>query len=218
MANYSEHVLLRWGGTLGDDTWSCGLRLAGNTPGSDQSWAQGSLEDMAEVVRLFHTDSGARINALAKLAWVKLNAIDNRGHYASGEETNLFEFEPSLGSGFGSRVAPQLAVAVTLRTDKRRGYAHAGRIYLPTNMTDVDTTGHMDVSNPAAIATATKTFFEGIANVGAALGARYEVHVFSGHAGEHERVTRIEVGNVIDTQQRRRRQIDEVYTGVDLEF
>ena len=32
---WQTHALLRWGGTLGGDTWSCGVRMRGDTPGAD---------------------------------------------------------------------------------------------------------------------------------------------------------------------------------------
>lgn len=211
MANYAEHVLIRWGGKLAaEETWSCGLRLQGMAGSDDVTTAQGNLEDFAELVRLFCTNSQSWHNGLCSLDWVKANAIGPDGKYSQAY-TNLHEFSPAIDLGTGAAPS-QLAVAVTLRTAVSRGRAHAGRFYIPTGFTTVQADGRMGQADAQNIAGAAAAFIQGI-NVQV---TGYKVAVFSPLEPIARAVTRVEVGRVVDTQRRRRNQLAEDYVGVDL--
>ena len=114
----------------------------------------------------------------------------------------------------GNNAPPQLAVAITWRTAKKRGYAKSGRMYIPTAVTNVTGTGAMAQQPAEQIAAAGARFIAGLNGLG--LLNAYRAAIFSKHAGEVNPITRVEVGTVIDTQQRRRRQIPEVYFGGDV--
>lgn len=209
---FEPHVLLRWGGTLGDDTWSCGLRirLPGSVPGARTAWAQAHLNDLVDVVRDWYMEPLSYHNALSTLGWVKCNAIAANGRYEDPGVTNLVELQPPVTLAW-QRVAPQLAWAVTLRTAKKRGRAHAGRIYVPTAQSLVQANGTVDTARCAELAATAATFVAAVGDVDTFLDGTW-VGVFSPIDATVERVRSIDVGNVLDTQQRRRRQIRETYS------
>lgn len=212
---WQTHALLRWGGTLGGDTWSCGVRMRGDTPGADPAtFAADSLEDAADVISTSFQLSQMRYSGLARLTWVKLNSIGTDGRY-SEPTTNLFEFGGAGVSPSSSvRTPPQLAHVVSLTTDKRRGRAHIGRIFVPTSANVVEPDGRLTQAEAESMVQAARTFINDLNGLGAL--NPFSVAVFSGLGAEVETVTGVRVGRVIDTQQRRRRQLDESYSAVAL--
>ena len=122
---FAEHALLRFGGGLGADTWSCGIRLAGSPASSDTAFCEDNLDDAADAVRMWWTafpqGVSAYFNGLANLAWVKLNAIDSAGRYQDTNNTNLVEIQPAIApSGKTSLVRrAQRQADRQLRSDQR---------------------------------------------------------------------------------------------------
>lgn len=214
---FAEHALLRFGGGLGADTWSCGIRLAGSPASSDTAFCEDNLDAAADAVKTWWTafpqGVSAYFNGLANLSWVKLNAIAPSGRYQDTNNTNLVEIQPAIApSGNASLVAPQLSICLTLRTANKRGLAHVGRIYVPAATGSVTGTGVIPQALCEALAAHTSNFIgdlNGLDNL-------YAASVVSPHAEAHNPITRVDVGNVLDTQQRRRRQIDETYFGSDV--
>ena len=117
---FAEHALLRFGGGLGADTWSCGIRLAGSPASSDTAFCEDNIDDAAAAVQTWWTafpqGVSAYFNGLANLAWVKLNAIDSAGRYQDTNNTNLVEIQPAIApSGNAELVAPQLSICLRRR-------------------------------------------------------------------------------------------------------
>lgn len=216
MATYAEHILLRFGGTLGGDTWSCGLRLRGQVGRSDTATAEDNLEAVTEIVKTWHKNDQAKVNPLALLGWVKLNAINAQGRYAQEGDTNLIELDPPQGTGSQNFAPPQVATCITFRTAKTRGYARSGRMYVPAANMALNAGGSMSAGDALGQAQAMRTMLNSIAGLTILTVPLMTPAVFSDHAGEVNNITRVEVGTVLDTQQRRRRQLVEQYQGVDL--
>ena len=210
---WTPHVLLRWGGPLGDDTWSCGLRLAA-TPDSLDTNA--IVDEAAELVKSFHADTRSMHNGLAYLSWVKLNRIGGDGRYIDKGATTLQEIEPAISPPIRQNHAPQLAIAVTLRTAITRGRAHAGRIYIPARAVAVDARGTFPTATATDLATATALFIREVNVLMGDVQGRPAVRIFSSLDGSNNAVTRVECGNVFDTQRRRRAQVLETYFGADI--
>lgn len=207
---WAEHVLLRWGGTLGDDSWSCGVRIQG-APASvgDELFASQQIENAAVVVKDYYDTNGARFNAVSRLKWVKLNAIDNSGHYVDPNNTNLWEF---AGDGItppsNAKAAPQTALCITLRTDVKRGLAARGRYYIPT-AAPVETNGRISSTIATEALNAATAFISAVNRLGAL--DTHRVGIFSARDQAVNVVTSVAVGDVLDTQQRRRKQMKEIY-------
>ena len=205
---YQEHVLVRWGGTIGEDTWSCGVRMGASPGFDDAGWAASIMDDLAALLTGLAGDSNAGWNPLAKLVWVRANAIGTNGKYTQAS-TNYLELNPVVTPAGTYIAPPQLAICVTLTTDVERGRAHSGRYYLPPNINTVDASGRIDHSKTQAMATRHAQF---IADLGALGNNSHRVRIMSALDGTQNDVTGVKVGDVFDTQQRRRRQIAEVYS------
>lgn len=220
-----DHLLLRFGGSSASFTeeWSCGVRLAPADPSivgnALLAIASDALPAVAEACVDYVQDPAAGFSAIAGLDWVKLNPISAAtGNYLSGSVTFEQEIEPRV-TGAQPQLPLQIAYCVTLRGEFRRGPAARGRYYVPVGAQDtpvVTSTGVMPATRAQARADAAGTFLEAIQtlNVGGDPGESLRVRLFGdGTSGPREStVQRVEVGNVYDTQRRRREQIEETYS------
>lgn len=122
------------------------------------------------------------------------------------------------GAGTGTQRMPaQAALVASLRTDTPGGRGR-GRLYWPAVGGIVSTTLRLATPTPTAFAGAMKTYMAGIAGALASafptIGFNLAVRSKTNHATPH--VTRLQVGNVIDTQRRRRDNIPEDYVSVTI--
>lgn len=116
-----------------------------------------------------------------------------------------------------ARMPPQMAVVLSLRSTTP-GSRGRGRLYWPAIGAQIDTTTlRLSVPTAAAAATAAATYLDGMATaLKNALSPTpslidYDLCVVSPTTGTKTRITRIEVGNVLDVQRRRRDRLVEVY-------
>jgi hypothetical protein len=205
----SNHLYVQWGGKLpGNEQWSCGFRMRKKTPGAVDD-GTGLLVGISGAIATFHADPHARIGPGAKLSFVKVNAIDTTGHYL-GTGTNQALYGDLPGGFAGGPVHPnQVALVVSLTTGFSRGPAHKGRFYLPLPGVFVLGSGLIDAADAVAVSDTVDTLRTAVN----AVNADYEMAIFSRKAGApgNRRVTGNLVGEVLDTQRRRRRSLVENY-------
>lgn len=220
----TRHLYLQWGGSLpGNETWSCGVRMA--PPGPTEAAlptrenASTLLEDgLVAVVQAFHTRANTGIHSAAKLQFVKANLIGVDGKYES-LVTNERVLANLPGGAAGAIPPPnQCAMVVSLRADVSRGAASKGRFYLPLPVTSTldATTGLLAADWVGAIEESSTTF---VSQLNAALQVTvpgffgWFVAIMSRKATgpATRRVENVLVGRVIDTQRRRRRSLPESY-------
>lgn len=137
--------------------------------------------------------------------------------YAQGTPVTLTYKAGSHPSGAGSQGLPlNASVVASLRTQQigRRG---RGRMYLPPAPTSY--MGNMLLTSAAqtAIGTATRLLLEGCRLNVSTNGVWAYPIVTGGTYRDYAMVTRVLVGNVVDSQNRRRRGIDETYHSVDVD-
>lgn len=225
-----EHLLMQWGGKLpGGETWSCSLRLAEqvHVPGANyipgeaeiDSWLNGAIKD---AVLAYHTRATTCIHPAAKLSFVKLNAVGTDGLYRSQSGSHEHIFADVAGAGqLAVQYPNQVALAVSLTTGYTRGPAHRGRFYLPLPACEMDASGRIPPFYQGTVKASTKTFLEAIADVpGIDAPNSLTPTVMSRKAGApaHRPITGVDVGQVLDTQRRRRRSLAEAYSGVALDL
>jgi hypothetical protein len=150
--------------------------------------------------------SGAYINHAAELTMIKYNLIGTNGKYADPSNTVL-EDHPTATVGAGNGyVWPQLALAISLRTDAARGPAHAGRFYLPCPQGAPYTDGRYTIDQVSDIVAASTAFLDAIN----ADDASWQVAVVSNVGSGHQRfVDHVQVGRVMDTMRSRRTSLPE---------
>lgn len=187
--------------------------------GEIDSWLNGAIKD---AVLAYHTRVTTAIQPAAKLSFCKLNAVGTDGLYRSQSGSHEHVFADVAGAGQASVTYPnQVTIAVSLTTGYTRGPAHRGRFYLPLPAIEVLPSGVADPFRTTNLKQSTKTFIEAIADVpGLDPFNSLTPMVMSRKAGApaHRKITGVEVGQVLDTQRRRRRSLPEAYTGVALDL
>lgn len=123
---------------------------------------------------------------------------------------------PIFGGGSGAPHPPQIALVTTLTSGTGKGLGGKGRMYLPGVKFAVDGTGHISSTEVNTLATALKTFFDAVNGMTDAPGSTINAsqgRLVAGGAGPvNKAVDGLRVGNVYDTQRRRRNQLAETYT------
>jgi len=216
-----RHVVIQWGGTLpGGEIWSNSLRASSGDTGADADVpTEGELTDwltgpLQEAVASWHSRATSRISTSAKLLYVKANAVDIYGHYLQ-ENTLEYLYPSPLPGGSSAAVMPnQVALVVSLTTRYQRGPAHRGRFYSPLPSIVVGADGRIPAGEAQNVADSAATF---ITEAGDTAGPDFVVPIkivvmsAGGAGGKTEIVTGVEVGRVLDTQRRRRTELDEDY-------
>lgn len=213
MAYPRTHLYLTWGGTAwGDEIWQNGVRFDRAT-----TVDEAELEVAADAIATWFTvDSGANFSDRVLLSWVKAALIGTDGRYPDNAEATLYEYEsPFPGSYTGSGAVPQVSIAVTFDTFRRRGLAHQGRIYLPPTAIAANTTGRHGQGPTIAAGVVAL-----LSDLQDALGAQAVIAASGKSEGKPERagvitsINGVRVGDVYDTQRRRRNRIAETYSPV----
>lgn len=153
--------------------------------------------------------------------YVKLSSLGIDGRSSAAD--TIYSAMPANTKGTSAGwLAPQLSLVLSLQSATVRGVGAKGRMYLPGVSFGVGLDGHITTANALAVANTMGTFFHDI-NADA---ISPNVVVLASHGSlnkdgtpkiggagpvTHE-VTSIKVGNVYDTQRRRRNQLAEVYS------
>lgn len=122
--------------------------------------------------------------------------------------------QPTTIQGNDTDVLPQASVVLSLRSGSVAGSGNFGRMYLPhTSMALGSTQARASVAFTGTLATAMQTFVNGVkddldAAVTAAINPMIMTQVVGGTS---KRVVEIALGDVNDTQRRRRNQLPEIY-------
>lgn len=229
MAYAHKNLRVTFGGKIygEQDIWTNTLHIGYENRDWEYSMIDGSHEtnnQIIDAIKKWFADERAGISGYATLEWVKFSVIDTDGKYSlfnTGFEFNTtYDFEPVSG-GVGSNyqnsfIAPQLTVAITLVTDVVRGAGRFGRIYPP--LTGYPSNIGLD-TNPVGKRDAAVDLIDDINGVLNSFVPDADPAVIvasSAREGKNAKVTRVRVGQVIDTQRRRRNSIPENYTGKDV--
>ena len=220
---YPRHYRLTMSGTLfQSEVWSCTLHqgIGGIPLDADiLSAARDGLAGKAAHVQTWFETPGSGINYSAKLTEVKFNVIDSSGHYLSNTEVNTHIY-PGAGietSSPGLRVIapPQISLVMSLGTNLKRGPGSRGRIFIPSGLLGplTQTSPRIDPSYCDAAMASFKTLVDGLNNWdGIDTLPTGNVCVVSGLGGGiWNAVTSLRVGDIYDTQRRRRNKFNETY-------
>jgi hypothetical protein len=164
-----------------------------------------------------------------RLTEVKVARIGTDGQYPDDEVAASHFFVPPIAGNSAALAGqiPQATMAATLVTAKPRGLASKGRVYLPcSNRYQPGTDGLVPADQAVSIANSVWTMFSRI-NANELVGnvavfsrgrgvpsynqARNRIEYTYPNPGAYEVVTGVQVGRVVDTQRRRRRQLVENY-------
>lgn len=210
---YEPHLRLTCSGVFQGLTgaaweqWSFRLNLS-DSGATMENFTEGALDDKAADLAKFFAAPGARVGQYVRMTEVKLARIGANGKYTAEP---LIKAMDVRGSATGATGFPQIALAVSLDTD-RRGPSGRGRFYIPGPFISLDvTTGLIPQTTVDEILLACQTLLNDLNNAAGLDFANSKVTIASGK-GFNSDVKRVRVGRVADTIRSRRNQILENYT------
>lgn len=198
----------------GAEQWSTGFFVG--APGADASTPTQAFADAVRTAyQTFHTATTSQISNSWQARTIKVAHLGTDGKTLL-DNTIFSEYgTPISGASSGAKFPPQVSVVATLMSDLSRGLGAKGRMYLPGIVAPVQSDGHFLTTDAAAMATNLKAFFDAV-NTAAPVGS--DVILASAGRGEagdgklNRIVTRVRIGNVYDTQRRRRNDLVETYS------
>lgn len=218
MAPVQNLYRLQFGGKVfADERWSCSLHM--NSPDPVNTAAA----DFVVPLSQWFSSHDAGNSDSTTLDEVKFNKIAKvvlpggqvRWRYAN-QVTDVAPLAVPV-SGNQNQMPPQCTLSLGLTTALKRGRGHAGRIYPPSGLDDLQNQiadGRVSAPEAMARAQAFRTLLLDLNAPGG--GLLMSVVVFSAVAETVEPVTGVRCGRVIDTMRSRRTSLAEDYQNVDL--
>lgn len=189
----------------------CGL-LTADASAPTQAYADAVRDAWIPVF----TDFNMGFSSTYTFEQVKLAMIGTNGKYDGSDPIVSSPTTAVNGGSSGNPLPPQLALVATLVAGSGKGLAGKGRMYLPGIKAGVDGGGHIDSSYCQGLANKLKTFFDTINASTSRPGPVVNVsggHEKLGGAGARNvPVNGVRIGNVYDTQRRRRNSLQETYS------
>lgn len=216
----SPLLKLTWGGSIaGQDVWTNQVHLVVDTFTFEDTVDAFNATDLATGIAPVISDAYGGTGGIARyqnLEWIKLSAIDENGILIG--EPKYYDYPTPVVGTSTVNVPPQDSIVVTLTTAFSRGLAYKGRIFLPAGFSDVQgSDGRLTSAQTNSIAQRFKTMFEGINGYFDTLDNDPFLVVASNvGAGQTRAVTGVQVGNLVDTQRRRRNRLNEAYSTAEL--
>lgn len=211
----------------GAEIWSTGFWTgndASNLPGTQVP--QATVDQVAARWQTFFTSTNSNISNVYKTNVVKaayFHTTIEGGITQYGTPTYHTFATPLTGGGIISApLPPQITMCVSLNSGYRTGTAARGRMFLPgVNATMDSGTGRINSTYRNQVATAMQTFINGV-NTDSVPGSagkmilvgRGAVPGVAPHEAKNAYVTGLKVGDVYDTQRRRRNGFRENYYGL----
>lgn len=223
---FSPHTLVAFGGTVGSapyqDVWQCGIRLVAHDyvvggsggPLNDPASYLGAITSPLNSWWSTPVTSTANWGTLrndAKLSWVKVNNIAPSGKYADPANVHTYTYaSPASGNGT-PQMPPMITIAASFSTDRARGRASKGRIYLPLAPGWVSTP-YIAPNDQANILAKVQALLHIFTSTSTTLDATPRPAVCSKLDGSVGIINGIRIGNVVDTQRRRKNAFAESYS------
>lgn len=197
----------------GQEIWSTGFFMGWEDKDADAITDTG-VSDISNAWQAFFTNATSEISNKYTYNMCKVQMMGVDGKALPDTAKYYSPVSPVQGAAAVQALPPQIALVATMANSLPRGLATKGRMFLPGVNASVDSTGHVPTFTTTSIATNLQTFFGAIMNdadtpgraVLASLGNSLQLR-----PGAIRNVTQVRVGNVYDTQRRRRNALMEAY-------
>lgn len=200
----------------GGEEWQTGFYM-----GSLTADASAPTQAFADAVRTawttFWSANQSHISSYYIFTAVKCALLLKNGDYDTGSDVVNSYPTPGVAGGGGSlQYPPQVSLVATLIGGSGKGLGGKGRMYLPGVYAAIDGSGHLGSTECQSIATNLATFFNSVDSSIDAPG--HAVNVSRGHknlmgaGARNVPINGVRVGNVFDTQRRRRNALVETYS------
>lgn len=201
----------------GLEHWSTGFYCG--APGADATVpTEAFLSIVNDAWKTFFQTTTAYVSGYYQTTEIRGALLGTDGKTIPGGINHFYVNTPYSGGSGNSALPPQTALVATLATATPRGLGSKGRMYLPGINTAVKADGHIDSTAATQIATALSTFLKAVnATVeqpGVVITASAGSKPPLVGPGVNRVVTAVKVGNVYDTQRRRRNELVETYASV----
>lgn len=191
------------------DIWTTGFSLGSTTQGAPDPTQLG-IEKVAELWETFFKTPGIGFGSVYRTTAVKLNKMGTDGRQVTDPTLEYVYPAPITPPAAQTSGAPQLTMALSLRATQNRGLATKGRMYLPVNGLTIGGTGRIQPTQQTNLLNAAVLFFQGLmASIDVPGGP--VLTSGAGLLGATNHVTHLALGDVMDTQRRRRNAIAEEY-------
>ena len=222
MAYPYSFIKMTFGGDLQDtdEVWSCGFHIgkeSSNTTQADlESLSLFTTSGINLVLEDFYKHANTRAPNKMRLQWIKFAAIGTNGKYLGAPVE--YYYPTAIQGGNAGSFIPSTASVVTLVADKFKDPGKYNRFYLPVVAPTGNGKYHESPTNTDNKALQVKGLIEGINIIlmSELLGLR--IRVVSQKAGIYRDIEKVRIGNIIDTQRRRRNALREVYSEENVTF
>ena len=198
----------------GAEEWSTGLWM-GEEGQDAQVPTQASADAFLALWTTFFESSEAQISYNYLTTQVKVAHINTNGTTDQANVQYAFPGAVVDGQALASVFPPQCSLVVTLMSDRPRGLASKGRMYIPGVCWGVGTNGKLTTANRDSFAGKIEAFFNGIrAHADIAddpILAAKGTGAFPELTAQNDYIEKLKVGDVYDTQRRRRNGLTESY-------
>jgi hypothetical protein len=161
----------------------------------------------------------ANLYSNLRLKEVHLYPIDETGKAFEGRSAVLVYATPPVGAGVSGQLPTEVSSALSWQTPVvgRRG---RGRIFVPClPQSAIDTNGFLTSSWTSNLVSRGQTFLTSMAVESVSPTATHVRPIVTGKPYQgYGVITHVSVGNVADSQRRRRRQLVETRTGLDVTY
>lgn len=198
-----------------NEEWSTGFYLGAT--GSDASAPNAAWQGQLKALwQTFFQAGNSHISSAWKTIGVKSALINANGSTDLSNVLTDYYASPIAGGEGGGSNPPQCTLSAQLGTATPRGLGSKGRMFLPGVRTPVDSaTGKIGATEAGQIAGTMKTFLDGVN----AAADKPGVLITASHGRNspaigdpvNRLIDRVRVGDVYDTQRRRRNGLTELY-------
>lgn len=207
----------------GAEEWSTGFYMGAENQDADLP-TQELADGIREAWRAFFTSQGSYFSEPWTTDMVKVSSIGTDGK-SDAMDTVYSSYSPIIKGTKVLVMPPQVSLAATLTGNNARGLASKGRMFLPLTGAPVTNEGKIDGNLVNTIAANFKTFINEVnmlpSNNVVILASHGSLNPdgspkIGGRAALNAAVQGIRIGNVYDTQRRRRNGLNETYTALPL--
>lgn len=202
----------------GGEIWQTGFYMGSPTQDAGAP-SQAFADGVRDAWTTFWTANQSAISGGYLFNAVKCALLQKNGDYdTSVDVVNSYPTTAQAGGAGSLQLPPQIALTATLIGGSGKGLGGKGRMYLPGVYASIDGTGHISQTTCQSIATNLATFFNTVDGLSDRPG--HAINVSRGHKsglipGQGARnvyINGVRVGNVFDTQRRRRNALVETYS------
>jgi len=201
----------------GEEIWSTGFYL-GNVSADADAPTEAMATSIGALWQTFFTHTNSRISSQFQTTEVKIAQLGTDG-LTIPDSVKYYTYPAPISGVQGSTLfPPQIALVATLVGPQARGLASKGRMFLPGVSAAVSTNGRISDLNRGEMATNVRTFIRGVVDLAETnnvpLLASQGRPGIGGTAPVNHEIVSVRVGNVYDTQRRRRNGLAEAYSTV----